>query len=60
VPDQNGRGSSSAYALCSVPGTKPNCTLNPENWAPAPTCDSAACLKANTNFKARCGKKTAT
>ena len=60
VPDQNGRGSSSAYALCSVPGTKPNCTLNPENWAPAPTCDSAACLKANPNFKARCGKKTAT
>ena len=63
VPDQNGRGSSSAFALCENPESArvyphlPNCTSNPENWRPASICASKACLKANPAFSAECKKK---
>ena len=57
VPDQNGRGSSSAYAMCSINGSLPhNCTLNPANWRPAATCESAKCLAVNPSFAKRCKK----
>jgi arylsulfatase A len=55
VPNQNARGTDPSLALCSKPGTTPlNCTLNPENWRPAPICSSAACLQANPTFAKKC------
>jgi arylsulfatase A len=60
VPDQNGRGSDDDLAVCSDPRSKskfpqwPPCTINPENWRPAATCASSACLKANPAFEQRC------
>jgi arylsulfatase A len=40
VQDQLALGSDARYALCAAPESQarypqfPNCTLNPENWAP--------------------------
>eukprot|EP00469_Lotharella_globosa_P003700 CAMPEP_0167795494 /NCGR_PEP_ID=MMETSP0111_2-20121227/14475_1 /TAXON_ID=91324 /ORGANISM="Lotharella globosa, Strain CCCM811" /LENGTH=513 /DNA_ID=CAMNT_0007689185 /DNA_START=89 /DNA_END=1630 /DNA_ORIENTATION=- len=55
VPNQNARGSSSAFALCADPTSTPhNCTLNPENWRPAEVCASKSCLEANPQFVGKC------
>lgn len=50
VPNQNGRGSDPNNAFCGAPNSQemhpnlPNCTMNPENWAPAAICTSPACV----------------
>eukprot|EP00041_Stephanoeca_diplocostata_P031706 m.993232 g.993232 ORF g.993232 m.993232 type:complete len:693 (+) comp24011_c0_seq3:213-2291(+) len=60
VPNQNGRGTDPAYAMCGAPDSTarfphlPNCTMNPENWAPADICASQACLTANKGYGGAC------
>jgi len=50
VPNQNARGSDPNNAFCGAPNSQemhpnlPNCTMNPENWAPAAICTSPACV----------------
>ena len=53
VPPPEGAAAAAAAAGAAAAAV-PNCTLSPENWRPAPICDSAACLAANPGFAARC------
>eukprot|EP00911_Craspedida_sp_UC1_P001765 UC1_evm1s1347 len=51
VPNQNARGSDPNFAFCADPHSQdkfpqwPNCTISPENWAPAPICNNSVCRR---------------